>query len=78
MDPGGIVFFVLCVGGSLLYSVHVRHTTVAELAQSDLLGKILVLLLLPQLAAMALTANITLTAIQILYNVSLINNSTPV
>ena len=34
---GGIVFFVLCVGGSLLYSVHVRHTTVAELAQSDLL-----------------------------------------
>lgn len=34
---GGLIFFVLCVGGSLLYSWHVRRTAVAELAQSDLL-----------------------------------------
>lgn len=33
----GLIFFVLCVGGSLLYSWHVRRTTVAELVQSDLL-----------------------------------------
>ena len=31
----GLVFFVLVVGGSLLYSWHVHYTTDAELAQTD-------------------------------------------
>ena len=32
----GLVFFVLVIGGSLLYNWHVRRTTAAELARHDL------------------------------------------
>ena len=31
----GLVFFVLIVGGSLLYNWHVQRTTKAELARTD-------------------------------------------
>ncbi|RKU22016.1 hypothetical protein C6499_20495 [Candidatus Poribacteria bacterium] len=31
---GGFAFFVLCVGGSLLYSWHVYHTTASEFAET--------------------------------------------
>lgn len=31
----GIVFFVVCVGGSLLYSWHVRRNSAAEMARTD-------------------------------------------
>lgn len=32
---GGFAFFVLCVGGSLLYSWHVQRTTAAEMERHD-------------------------------------------
>ena len=32
---GGLAFFLLCVGGSLLYSWHIQRTTESDMARHD-------------------------------------------